>query len=341
MKKTLLVLLLISSSVFAKEVVVDAYGDTYESALKNAKIAAIEQVTGTWINSEHKLKNNNYSEDIVQYNGGVIKSYKVLSYNGSTIKIKADVDVVKDNTVDNIQSSSIDAKKREMLEHRRENYRKIKESVDSLNDSSKALSFKPSNVEYLNRGEVTRVVVRGNVTWIPKWKSDLKSLVGEAGNPGSVENDIKQRVAGSFVHNLLMINPLAAGIASIPAVKVASSDRQNDSTPMICFSNRDNCHLIQTSVTRFQHKNSFRLDVIGRDFDTAIFKRTIDFDRQNLWQYIYAGTTESGNFNVRYTYKNDALMINEDAVMPVQFYFDVKTSQLVEVDNLNYIIKGN
>jgi hypothetical protein len=341
MKKTLLVLLLASSSVFAKEVVVDGYGDTYESALKNAKVAAIEQVTGTWINSEHKLKDNKYSEDIVQYNGGVIKSYKVLSYDGNKIKIQADVDKVKNNIVDNIQSSSIDAHQRESLEHRRENYRKIKESVESLNDFSKALSFKPSKVEYLNRGEITRVVVRGNVSWIPKWTSDLKSLVGEAGSPGTVENDIKQRVAGGLVHNLLMFNPIAAGVASFPAMKVSESTRQNDSTPMICFTNKSDCNVMQLSMSNFQYKTSFRLEVVGRDFDRHIIQRTIEFDRTNLWQNIYAGATETGNFNVRYTYRNNTLMINENTVMPVQFYFDVKTAELVQVDNFNYIIKGN
>jgi predicted DNA-binding antitoxin AbrB/MazE fold protein len=341
MKKTLLVLLLASSSVFAKEVVVDGYGDTYESALKNAKVAAIEQVTGTWINAEHKLKDNKYSEDIVQYNGGVIKSYKVLSYDGNKIKIRADVDKVKNNIVDNIQSSSIDVNQRELLEQRRDNYRKIKESVESLNDASKALSFKPSKVDYLNHGEITRVVVRGNISWIPKWTSDVKSLVGEAGNPGTVENDIKQRVAGGVIHNLLMSNPIVAGVASIPATKISQSTRQNDSTPMICFTNKNNCNVIQRSMSNFQHKNSFRLEVTGRDFDHNIVQRTIEFDRNNLWQNIYAGTTETGNFNIRYTYRNDTLMINENAVMPVQFYFDVKTADLVKVDNFNYIIKGN
>jgi hypothetical protein len=335
MKKTLLALLVISSSVFAKEVVVDAHGDTYESALKNAKVAAIEQVNGTWINSEHKLKNNNYSENLAQYNGGVIKSYKVLSYDGRIIKIKADVDVIKNNIVGDIPTTHIPATKVHELESKRENYISKKNAVASLNDMSKAMKFTPSNVEYVNHGNITRVNVTGYITWIPKWKSDLTKLLEMSATPITQDTDTTERIKNGIVYSILMVNPVAGGLASIPFSK--QDEKVREDTPVICVS--DNCYKNQIGLTKFQYGSKIDVEVNGNNFDKSMFVRTIRFERTNLFENVSPGTTKTGMLKVKYTYNNPTLIIH-DTTMPVSFYFDVQTEQLLKVDNLSYNLKG-
>jgi len=59
MKKLAIALMLASSVAFADEVTVTGYGSTFDNALANAKMQALEKVTGTFIISESEYKNSN------------------------------------------------------------------------------------------------------------------------------------------------------------------------------------------------------------------------------------------------------------------------------------------
>ena len=70
LNKILLTLLAFTINANAEIVVVTGYGDSYEIALKNAKVLALQEVVGTFIISDTSWKSNeNVFEEIKQYNG--------------------------------------------------------------------------------------------------------------------------------------------------------------------------------------------------------------------------------------------------------------------------------
>lgn len=343
MKKLLLAALIASSmAANAEEVIVDGYGATYENALRAAKIAALEKVTGTWINSEHYLRNNRTDERITQYNGGVIKSYKVLSYNDNVVTILADVDVVKDNRVVMNSTHEVSDDARQKLLQRQQNFQNIRMAMDVM-DANSSMFFKQTGVQYVNRGDNTTVVVNGLIGWNKKWVSDFKSLLQTSGNRGDTVTDTKQRMAGGVVHNLLMINPVLAGIASIPLSKV-QDEEVVDNTPMVCFNSSNECYKTQVGLRRFEYGTPIKLEVRGyrdggyRD-DVLTVNRTIAFRDTNLYENIPAGSSRNMWHNGKEKFMNPTLMVNEENIMPVHFSFEVKTSDLSRVTSIRYGVK--
>ena len=343
MKKLLLAALIASSmAANAEEVVVDGYGATYENALRAAKIAALEKVTGTWINSEHYLRNNKTDERITQYNGGVIKSYKVLSYRENVVTILADVYVVKDNRVVIDSTHEVSDESRQKLLHRQQNFENIRTAMDVM-DGNSSMFFKQTGAQYVNRGETTTVVINGLIVWNKKWVSDFKTLLQTSGNRGDTVTDSKQRVASSMVHNLLMVNPVLAGIASIPLSKV-QDEEVVDNTPMVCFNSSGECYKTQVGLRRFEYGTPIKLEVRGyrdggyRD-DVLTVNRTIAFRDTNLYDNIPVGSTREMWHNGKEKFMNPTLMVNENSIMPVHFSFDVRTSDLSKITTLRYGVK--
>ena len=338
MKKLLLAALIATSmAANAEEVVVDGYGATYESALRAAKIAALEKVTGTWINSEHYLRNNKADERITQYNGGVIKSYKVLSYVDNVVTIVADVDVVKDNRVTLNSTHEVSDDTRQKLLDRQQNFNNIRVAMDVM-DGNSSMFFKQTGVQYVNRGEVTSVVVNGLIGWNKKWVSDFKSLLQTSGNRGDTVTDTKQRVAGGVVHNLLMLNPLLAGIASIPLSKV-QDEEVIDNTPMVCFNSSGDCYKTQIGLRRFEYGSPIKLEVRGYREDLLVTNRAIVFRDTNLYENIPAGASRDMWHNGKEKFMNPTLMVNETNVMPVNFSFDMRTADLSRITSFRYGVK--
>lgn len=175
MKSAVAILCLLACSANAEQVTVDGYGETFDSALKNAKVAAVEKVTGTWINSQNRAKDGKVSEDIAQYNGGVIKTYKVLSYVDKVVTIEADVDVVKDNRVAS-RTGDVPQELRDSLSNIQDKRNAIAGTMKYLNNKSNAFGATVTKVDYVNRGDSTRVTLYGTLSWSPKWVSDLETL---------------------------------------------------------------------------------------------------------------------------------------------------------------------
>jgi hypothetical protein len=338
MKKLLLAALIATSlAANAEEVVVDGYGDTYESALRAAKIAALEKVTGTWINSEHYLRNNRVGESITQYNGGVIKTYKVLSYRENVVTILADVEIVKDNRVVMNSTHEVSDEDRQKLLNRQQNFNNIRIAMDSM-DGNSSMVFKQTGVQYVNRGDVTSVVVNGLIVWNKKWVSDFKTLLQTSGNRGETVTDTKQRVSSGIVHNLLMLNPLLAGVASIPLSKV-QDEEVVDNTPMVCFESTSECYKTQVGLRRFEYGTSIKLEVRGYREDLLAINRLIAFTDTNLYENIPVGTSRNMWHNGKEKFMNPTLMVKENSVMPVNFSYDVKTAELSRITSFRYGVR--
>ena len=179
MKKVLfLTLALLSFNAAAVPVVASGEGYTCEEALINAKIAAVDKVNGTWLHGNSYVRDNLFKEKITTYNGGVVKSYKVLKDDCKYVIIEADV-VPQSNKVQ-ANSANVPADMFTHMMSKSENQSKLSKAAEVLNDRSKALAFKISNVEYQYKGISTLVIIHGDLTLQEKWVNDYISLKKEA-----------------------------------------------------------------------------------------------------------------------------------------------------------------
>lgn len=332
MKYTLLALSLVASLCSAEQVVTTGYGDTFDSALRNAKIAALEKVTGTWISSEHFVKNGKLTEDIAQYNGGIIKTYEVLSYNNNEVKIKADVDVVKDNRV-GTKSKDIPTEMRTTLISQQQNHEKIQDAVKFLDSKSKALGFTTRNIEYVNKGSTTEVTIKGTISWIPKWVSDVTTLGKVIDSYGKVTRDTHEQVSGSIV-NAVFTTPMAIPAVFLHAVTRPESLELSDQN-QLCFVN-GSCYVMGVPFTMFDE--DIRMLVDGLHDNSNIYKTSVRFKYTNLYERIAAGDEKRGWLGARITYNNPTVQINTNRQMNVTFSFVVDTKKLTEVDRFNFTI---
>ena len=79
MKWFWLILSLVVTSAQSAEVMATGFGKTVDEALQNAKIAALEQVTGTFVTGRATLEGERHQSRIDQYNGGLIRTHQVIS----------------------------------------------------------------------------------------------------------------------------------------------------------------------------------------------------------------------------------------------------------------------
>jgi hypothetical protein len=324
-----LLLLLVAGLCNAEEVVSTGYGDNFDSALRSAKIAAIEKVTGTWINSEHSVRNGKLTEDIVQYNGGVIKKYEVLSYSNNEVKIKADVDVIKDNRV-GTKTANIPDEMRANLAERQANAEKIYKAIKSLDNKNKALRLDVKNIEYINKGSMTQVFVVGNIVWIPKWQSDVRSLAETIDRKDARELKLLEKVAGA-------IKPAALGFTAILSNLAEQQNRTDDYT--VCFSPYrnyiiDDCYVIGINLNTFT--DYMQIQNIGVSDGVKRFSYPIGINRTAFYEKFQQDEAKSSYLGGRY--KNSTLAIYTNQEMPVSYSFMVPTNKLSEVDKFEFVI---
>lgn len=154
------------------------FGETCDGALENAKKIAVEKVNGAWISGDRHVRDNLFSERISEYNGGLIRSYKVLRNDCTHVIIEAKV-VPRSNRV-HTNSGNVPKEVRTHLESRIENEKKLAQSVSYVDDRSSALAFDFDNVEYKPNNHTTKVVIDGKVYFQEKWVHDYFELNKQA-----------------------------------------------------------------------------------------------------------------------------------------------------------------
>lgn len=332
MKYTLLALSLVASLCSAEEVITTGYGNTFESALRSAKISAIEKVTGTWISSQHFVKNGKLTEEIAQYNGGVIKTYEVLSYSNNEVKIKADVDVVKDNRV-GTKSKDIPTQMRTTLLEQQQNREKIETAVKFIDNKSKAMNFVTRDVSYTNKGSITEVTIKGTISWTPKWVSDVITLGKVIDSYGKVTQDTHDQVSGRIV-NAMFTTPMAIPAAFLHAITRAESLELSDQN-QVCFIG-GSCYVMGVPFRMFNSDISMLVNGLRDNIKT--YNTAIKFKDTNLYEVIAAGDEKRGWLGTRITYYNPTVQINTNTQMNVTFSFVLDTKKLSEIDKFEFII---
>ena len=189
-------------------------GDTCAQALTNAKKAALEKVNGSWVTSTERVNNGKYSEDIVQYSGGVIKSYKYLKDECTFVIIEAEV-MKRSNRV---QMEKADVSRQQIIhiDGIKDQVDRKKQAVDRINNRSEAVYFKPKNTQFQlhENGKDVLVAIEGTFAFTDKWRADYLELREQFGyfNLPSFEPEARIVITGfdsskskvfqtSFVYN--------------------------------------------------------------------------------------------------------------------------------------------
>lgn len=189
-------------------------GDTCAQALTNAKKAALEKVNGSWVTSTERVNNGKYSEDIVQYSGGVIKSYKYLKDECTFVIIEAEV-MKRSNRV---QMEKADVSRQQIIhiDGIKDQVDRKKQAVDRINNRSEAVYFKPKNTQFQlhENGKDVLVAIEGTFAFTDKWRADYLDLREQFGyfNLPSFEPEARIVITGfdsskskvfqtSFVYN--------------------------------------------------------------------------------------------------------------------------------------------
>jgi hypothetical protein len=156
-------------------------GNTCDQALLNAKRYALEKVNGTWVTSTQRSTDGSYNEDIVQYSGGVIKSYKYLRNDCTFVIIEAEV-AKRSNRV---QMEQADVTQGQIIHLAgiKDARDKKQEAIRAIDSRQEAIWFKPKKTEMAMIENTNDVVVRidGEFSYKDKWRADyleLREMIG-------------------------------------------------------------------------------------------------------------------------------------------------------------------
>ncbi len=334
MKNLAIALMLASSVAFADEVTVTGYGSTFDNALANAKMQALEKVTGTFIIGESEYKNKQYKESIDQYNGGIINKYDIISSSkestGYKVTIVADVDRKKDNRMN--------VNKPVALNVQQQDYKDRQKVFDRLDDFSKAVSIQLSQPTYNVGRNSTTINLNVAMGFQPKWVSDMNSFgkaIDEEGNPSS---NIYPTLHGSIVSGLMTTIPLAA-IAVAEIGKPKQVEKSDDT--MVCFARTKGSSVSCQSIgVDFRNMHATpRIVVYGsiNDKDVELWSQ---YAHPTFYEVLHAGDKRATWFkNINNTYNQPALFVyeNEQQIANVRFVIDNK--QMDQIKNIKVVLQ--
>ena len=339
MKSLFLSLALVASVATAEEVTVTGYGSNYTSALENAKVAALEKGASTFIIGESNARDNKVTEKIDQYNGGIIKNYKVVSNSktmlGFEVTIVADV-VPKDNTVRK-QSSlplSVDF----------EEYEKREKIVNRLGNVSKAIHADVSNTTYQVGKYQTTFQTKVVLSWQPKWITDVKAFTTVLDDKGKTTNNIYDNVSGSTINNVVARFGLAGalvGVAMDSAVKPKVPE--NSTNMMLCFSEYSDasfkCSNLNVDLA-FPRTPQLLLVAKVNGQDVILYKQYLDM---KLYRFVQAGDSVPTSGFIRTSFKtnfhNPAVVVYEQETQTVDLTFIADNSIIKSATSVNVYLR--
>ena len=331
MNKTLLSLLLISTFASAEEVRVTGYGATYASALENAKTQALEKGASTFIIGENHAKNGSVTEEIDQYNGGVIKTYKIVSKNstpvGYEVEIIADV-VPKNNSMKKNRGTSLNI---DFDEHD-----KREKIVRHLNNVTSAIRADTSSVSTKVGAYETTVNANITLSWQPKWISDMKSFASVVNQKGDTNNNIRDMVTGGAI-SYSMTNFGAIGALASLGVYSATKppERAINNNMMVCFSGNE-CSSINVDMNLPRNPKLVLVADVGGQ-EVVLHENYLDM---KLYRYVAAGESVNNSifksYNVRYN--QPALLIDEKQ-QTIPIAFNVSNAVIRNVSNINVFLR--
>lgn len=334
MKKLAIALMLASSVAFADEVTVTGYGSTFDNALANAKMQALEKVTGTFIISESEYKNKQYKETVDQYNGGIINKYDIISSSkkstGYEVTIVADVDRKKDNRMN--------ANKPVALNVQQQDYKEKQKVFDRLDDFSKAVSIQLSQPTYNVGRNSTTVNLNVAMSFQPKWVSDMKSFGKVIDEEGKTSSNIYPTIHGGVVATLMSLNPFAAiAVAEVGKPKQAE---QSDDT-MVCFAKTKNSSVSCQSIgVDFRNIHATPRIVVYGSINGKDVELWSQYAHPAFYEVVYAGDKRATWFkNINNTYNQPALLVYEKEQQIANVRFVIDNNQMDQIKNIKVVLQ--
>jgi hypothetical protein len=336
MKKTLLALALAATTANAEVVTVSGYGHSYEQAMANCQLTASKKVTGTWIAAEQGLFSGEYSEQIATYDGAIINSTRVISYQGNAMICEVDVEPSTGNRV--ITETSVRVPD---LRKQNEERRQFNKAVSFLDNKHRAMKPVVKDITYKPRGDYTTVYVDMEVQWDPKWIADTERLLEKTEDTGESTYDIRNQILG-----VLGNAGVTSGNGIVTAIfgSMMHEQHQTSNDHMICLGGTkkeiaDDCYNTNLPLQMFDGN----IEIIGSGMNGSKEELTLvhKVETNNMYERILPNQTKSHrNFrNVKLTYLQNGTAVYADEKLSVKFGFDVPNDRLNNVDKFDFKIK--
>lgn len=173
-------------------------GNSCDQALLNAKKNALEKVNGSWVRSIERSQDGKYEEEIVQYSGGVVKSYKYLRDDCTFVIIEAEV-MKRSNRVQ-LEAADITNSQIIHIQGIKDSVDRKEQAVSKINSRVDAVYFKPNNtsMSIIDGTNDVAVSIEGKFAYKDKWRADYLELREQFGyfNLSAFEPEAKIRIIG-------------------------------------------------------------------------------------------------------------------------------------------------
>lgn len=257
MKRWLALLTCLGLSAQAAEVIVTGYGKSVDEAVANARTAAVGQVAGTFVTGQSTLEGDAYRSRTDEYNGGRIRKHEILSVDEENglfaVRILADVDTDKVNTVIVSNGAEIDARVADQLDSARDDHEKTRRIVEALDDPTQAFAVEVTKVTYRNRGELTDLVVQGRIVYSPKWYDDVQVMAKTIGRKVDIGSKWREALWGLAALSAA-VNPMLPGTL-FSVARHANPPPKPSSEPIVCFGKDNGWDIDECYETRHPFNN--------------------------------------------------------------------------------------
>lgn len=247
----------LSLSAQAAEVSVTGYGKTVDEALTNAMTVAVGQVAGTFVTGQSTLEGDTYRSRTDQYNGGRIRKQEILSVDEENglfaVRILADVDTDKVNTVIVSNGAEINARVADQLDSARDDHKKTRQIVEALDDPAQAFAVEVTQVTYRNRGELTDLIVQGRIVYSPKWYDDVRVMAKTIGRKVDIGSKWWEAMWGLAALSAA-INPALPGTL-FSVARHANPPPKSSPEHMVCFGKDNGWDIDECYETRHPFTN--------------------------------------------------------------------------------------
>ena len=326
----LIAALLFAGSASAEVVTATGWGGSFEGALANAKQEALEMGASTFVTGKKQYKNRQITEEIVQYNGGIIKEYDIIRSNkmGDEYSVTISADVVEqDNRVKSNKSFDIS----DFAEHDRR-----AKAVDYLDDPGKAIHLQVIDFSTQVKPDGVHVKAQVRLAWQNKWLSDMRAFASVVNEKGVTSTNTLDVIVGNVTNSLIAVNPVGAAVfhEALDPDEVEHSDEQ-----MVCFrtDRKDNtvdCRSIGVDLQKFSSDPKLVMVANGK----VIHQKYL---YSHLWDKVYPGEYSTNSFfrNHKVTFHQPALVIYTHNVEDAYLEFVVQRHQLEGAKNVEVYLK--
>jgi len=347
MRLILLALMLLGTTAHAEWVTSSGYGKTFDEALKNAKQISVEQIAGTFIVGESSVEQEIYRSRIVQYNGGLITRYELVSTHEADglieVRIHADVDTRKVNSLIIANGANTTSDMPDKLKKSRDEFHKSQAVMTVLDDPAIAYAIEVGEIKYQNRGDLTDVAVQLKIVHSPKWLDDVRTFSKFSGQEIDVADS--NWIWFPVTLTAAAINPLYI----VPSALVMTLIDHGTSMPqpsfVTCFSNSaksgmDTCFGIRHPLSKIYSQKTISLSgkLLTSEGDIPLQTITVG-GIQNLLKNFRAGEhlyIESAGQN--FDFSAPGTLLFESGELTIQYDFVARTNDLEKMRRIEFHI---